>query len=46
MTWVNNGKLFPTFISDIITHSYISDTNYVLGYIDYYYCFNYFDIEK
>lgn len=46
MTWVNNGKLFPTFISDIITHSYISDTNYVLGYIDYYYCFNYVDIEK
>lgn len=46
MTWVNNGKLFPTFISDIINHSYISDTNYVLGYIDYYYCFNYVDIEK
>lgn len=46
MRWVNNGEMFKDFISNIINHSYISDTSYVLGYIDYYYCFNYVDIEK
>ena len=46
MNWVNDGKLSSSFIKDIINHSYISDTSYVLGYIDFYYCFNYVDIEK
>lgn len=46
MNWVNNGKLFRTFISDIISHSYISDTTFLIGYVDFYYCFNYVDIEK
>lgn len=46
MNWVNDGKLPSKFIADIINHSYISDTSYVLGYIDFYYCFNYVDIEK
>lgn len=46
MNWVNNGKLSKDFFSNIINHSYISDTSYVLGYIDFYYCFNYVDIEK
>lgn len=46
MTWVNNGKLFRTFITDIISHSYISDKTFLIGYIDFYYCFNYVDIEK
>lgn len=46
MNWVNDGKLPYLFVKDIISHSYISDTSYVLGYIDFYYCFNYVDIEK
>jgi putative chitinase len=46
MNWVNNGKLSKDFFLNIINHSYISDTSYVLGYIDFYYCFNYVDIEK
>jgi hypothetical protein len=46
MTWRNIGKFPKEFINEIIKHSYISDTSYVLGYIDYYYCFNYVDIEK
>lgn len=46
MTWRNIGKVPKNFINEIIQHSYISDTSYVLGYIDYYYCFNYVDIEK
>lgn len=46
MTWRNIGKIPKEFINEIIKHSYISDTSYVLGYVDYYYCFNYVDIEK
>lgn len=46
MNWVNDGKKPIEFLSDIIKHSYISDTSYILGYIDFYYCFNYVDIEK
>lgn len=46
MPWLNKGKTYKSFVQNIITHSYISDTSYVLGYIDYYYCFNYVDIEK
>jgi hypothetical protein len=46
MTWRNIGKVPKEFVNEIIQHSYISDTSYVLGYIDYYYCFNYVDIEK
>ena len=46
MTWINNGKLFRTFITDIISHSYISDKTFLIGYVDFYYCFNYVDIEK
>jgi hypothetical protein len=45
MNWVNNGKVSKDFL-DVINHSYISDNSYVLGYIDFYYCFNYVDIEK
>lgn len=46
MSWLNNGKTYKDFVLDIMDHSYISDTSYVLGYIDYYYCLNYVDIEK
>ncbi len=46
MNWVNHGIVFRDFLAGIINHSYISDTSYVLGYIDFYYCFNYVDIEK
>ena len=34
------------FIENVIQHSYISDKSFMLGYIDYYYCFNYVDVEK
>lgn len=46
MKWRNPGKRFKEFIGEIINHSYISDNSFVLGYIDFYYCFNYVDIEK
>ena len=46
MKWKNVGKKYHDFMYDIIEHSYISDSSYMLGYIDYYWCFNYVDIEK
>ena len=46
MTWRCSNKKPFEFIDDVIQHSYISDKSFMLGYIDYYYCFNYVDIEK
>jgi len=46
MTWVNPGKKSFQFLDDIILNSYKSDNSFLIGYIDYYYCFNYVDIEK
>jgi hypothetical protein len=46
MKWINTGKKMREFINDIIDHSYISDDSFILGYIDFYYCFNFVDIEK
>lgn len=45
MTWLQRGDNID-FIKSIIKRSYISDESYLIGYIDYYYCFNYLDIEK
>lgn len=46
MPWRNSNKKFISFMNDIITRSYISDNSFMIGYIDYYYCFNYVDIGK
>lgn len=46
MSWRNTNKKPFEFMDDIISRSYISDESYMAGYIDYYYCFNYVDIEK
>jgi len=46
MPWRNIGDRPYKFIGDIIEHSYISDESFMAGYIDFYYCFNYVDIEK
>ena len=46
MPWRNSNKKPFLFIDDIIFHSYISDESFMIGYIDYYYCFNYVDVEK
>ena len=46
MNWRNSNKRPYDFIMDIIKHSYISDESYMSGYIDYYYCFNYVDVNK
>ncbi len=46
MPWRNIGDKQYKFMEEIIKHSYISDTSFMAGYIDFYYCFNYVDIEK
>jgi len=46
MKWKNPNKSIYNFISDIIKKTYISDDTFALCYIDYYYCFNFIDIEK
>jgi hypothetical protein len=46
MKWVNTGKIYKSFIREIIQHSYISDSSFMLGYVDFYWCLNYVDLEK
>lgn len=46
MNWVRNGVNAETYIRGIIDNSYISDDSFMAAYIDYYYCFNYVDVEK
>lgn len=46
MNWFNPGLKYRDFISNIVKHSYIDDQSFVMAYIDFYYCFNYVDVEK
>lgn len=46
MSWRNTNKRPYEFMEEIIRHSYISDESFMIGYIDYYYCFNYVDVNK
>ena len=46
MPWRNIGDKQYKFVEEIIKHSYTSEESFMAGYIDYYYCFNYVDIEK
>jgi hypothetical protein len=46
MSWRNTNKKPYEFMDEIISRSYINDESYMAGYIDYYYCFNYVDLEK
>lgn len=46
MPWIRNGISTMLFMRKILDHSYISDDSFMVGYIDYYWSFNYVDIEK
>lgn len=46
MTWINPGIPRHEFIQNIISRSYKSDTAFMWGYVDFYYNFNYLDVEK
>jgi len=46
MPWRNIGDKQFKFMQEIVKHSYLSEESFMAGYIDYYYCFNYVDVEK
>lgn len=46
MTWVNPGQNYREFMSKVVKHAYIDDKSFVMAYIDFYYCFNFIDVEK
>lgn len=46
MTWLNTGIKVYDFMDDILSYSYVSDEGFSYGYVDFYYNFNYVDIEK
>jgi len=46
MKWIRRGSKYSEYISNIIKHSYISDNSFLMGYVDFYWCFNYIDLEK
>ena len=46
MSWRNVGDKYYQFISDIIKHSYVGEKSFMRGFIDYYYCLNFVDVDK
>jgi LAS superfamily LD-carboxypeptidase LdcB len=46
MTWINTGQKVYDFMDEILSYSYISDEGFSYGYVDFFYNFNYVDIEK
>ena len=46
MSWRNVGDKQHNFVESVIKHSYSSEKSYMCGFIDYYYCFNFVDVEK
>jgi predicted chitinase len=46
MTWIQTGNPTIDFIEEIVESSYKSDNSFMASYIDYYYNFNFIDIEK
>jgi predicted chitinase len=46
MTWINPGERVYEFLNKIIDSSYLSDESFILGYVDYYYNYNFVDLEK
>jgi hypothetical protein len=45
-TWINPGYKRKDFIESICENAYISDTSFVVCYIDFYYNLCYMDLEK
>jgi len=46
MTWINSGNYVSDFMEEIVESSYKSDTAFLTAFIDYYYNFNFIDVEK
>lgn len=46
MIWRQSKMPLYEFMPYIVSRSYISDQTFLQGYIDFYWCYNYVDIEK
>jgi len=46
MIWINPSNYKIEFLKEIVGRSYINDETFLFGYIDFYYNFNYVDIES
>jgi len=46
MTWINPSNTYIDFIKDTVSRGWVSDNSFVWGFIDFYYNFNYIDIQK
>jgi hypothetical protein len=46
MTWINTGEKVRHFVDKIIDNAFLSDQSFLLGYFDYYYNYNYVDLQK
>lgn len=46
MKWINTNRPYKEFMREIVSHSYKDEKSFMYGYIDFYYCYNYVDIEK
>jgi len=46
MTWINPGEKLRYFINKVLDTSFLDDQSFVTGYFDFYYNFNYIDIQK
>ena len=45
MNWISIGESGFDFVNSIIDYSYVSDDGFMWGFVDFYYCFNYIDLE-
>lgn len=45
MIWINTANYKVEFLKDIVERSYIDDDTFLFGYLDFFYNFNYVDIE-
>lgn len=46
MKWLRAGSKTNEYLRQIINHAYISDESFLVGYFDFYWCFNFIDVEK
>lgn len=46
MTWLQTGEDTIDFINEVVESSYKSDNAFMSAYVDYYYNFNFVDIQK
>lgn len=46
MSWINPGLRLIDFMKSVWAHSYVSESSFIYGFIDWYYNINIIDVEK